>query len=194
VQGSHRHRLRSSEAPGAAVDKESAAARDRGSGRVSACPPSWSRRDDSVFGARGHIEQSFAERGQVSVPAAARCGRRRARSRRPADFTYVATWSGTVYVAFVLDTHSRRILGWRAAPSMRTELMQRLLCNDFLARDEVLGGDQVAVGGRVRGGDVAWGRHATTCPRWPSAVSHPVAIARSSCEGDVPRDDCCGGG
>ena len=42
---------------------------------------------------------------------------------RVADFTYVATWSGTVYVAFVLDAHSRRILGWRAATSMRTELV-----------------------------------------------------------------------
>ncbi len=40
-----------------------------------------------------------------------------------ADFTYVATWSGTVYVAFVLDAHSRRILGWRAARSMKTELV-----------------------------------------------------------------------
>jgi putative transposase len=40
-----------------------------------------------------------------------------------ADFTYVATWSGTVYVAFVIDAHSRRILGWRAATSMRTELV-----------------------------------------------------------------------
>jgi putative transposase len=40
-----------------------------------------------------------------------------------ADFTYVATWSGTVYVAFVIDAHSRRILGWRAATSMRTDLV-----------------------------------------------------------------------
>jgi putative transposase len=40
-----------------------------------------------------------------------------------ADFTYVATWSGTVYVAFVIDAHSRRILGWRAATNMRTELV-----------------------------------------------------------------------
>ena len=40
-----------------------------------------------------------------------------------ADFTYVATWSGTVYVAFVLAAHSRRILGWRTATSMRTELV-----------------------------------------------------------------------
>ncbi|GAA4895232.1 hypothetical protein GCM10023203_56880 [Actinomycetospora straminea] len=40
-----------------------------------------------------------------------------------ADFTYVATWSGMVYVAFVLDAYSRRILGWRAATSMRTSLV-----------------------------------------------------------------------
>ncbi|WP_146605175.1 DDE-type integrase/transposase/recombinase [Jiangella anatolica] len=32
-----------------------------------------------------------------------------------ADFTYVATWSGTVYVAFVFDVFSRMIVGWRAA-------------------------------------------------------------------------------
>jgi putative transposase len=40
-----------------------------------------------------------------------------------ADFTHVATWSGTVYVAFVIDVHARRILGWRAATTMRTELV-----------------------------------------------------------------------
>ena len=40
-----------------------------------------------------------------------------------ADFTYVATWSGTVYVAFVFDVFSRRIVGWRAATKMTTELV-----------------------------------------------------------------------
>jgi putative transposase len=40
-----------------------------------------------------------------------------------ADFTYVSTWAGFVYVAFVLDAFSRRILGWKAATSMRTELV-----------------------------------------------------------------------
>ncbi|MBW0100907.1 IS3 family transposase [Pseudonocardia sp. KRD291] len=40
-----------------------------------------------------------------------------------ADFTYVPTWSGMVYVAFVIDAYSRRILGWRAATTMRTELV-----------------------------------------------------------------------
>ena len=40
-----------------------------------------------------------------------------------ADFTYVATWSGTVYVAFVFDVFSRLIVGWRASTSMTTELV-----------------------------------------------------------------------
>jgi putative transposase len=40
-----------------------------------------------------------------------------------ADFTYVATWSGMVYVAFIFDVFSRRIVGWRAATSMTTDLV-----------------------------------------------------------------------
>lgn len=40
-----------------------------------------------------------------------------------ADFTQVATWSGKAYVAFVVDAYSRRIIGWRAAPSMTTALV-----------------------------------------------------------------------
>lgn len=38
------------------------------------------------------------------------------------DFTYVPTWSGTVFTAFVSDVYSRRIVGWRTALSMPTEL------------------------------------------------------------------------
>ena len=38
------------------------------------------------------------------------------------DFTYVATRSGFVYVAFVIDVFSRMIVGWRAARSMKTDL------------------------------------------------------------------------
>jgi putative transposase len=40
-----------------------------------------------------------------------------------ADFTYVATWRGMVYVAFVIDVFSRRIVGWRAHTTMKTELV-----------------------------------------------------------------------
>ena len=38
------------------------------------------------------------------------------------DFTYVATWSGMAFTAFVSDAFSRRIVGWRTAASMPTEL------------------------------------------------------------------------
>ena len=40
-----------------------------------------------------------------------------------ADFTYVATWAGFVYVAFVIDVFARRIIGWRVARSMQAELV-----------------------------------------------------------------------
>ena len=40
-----------------------------------------------------------------------------------ADFTYCSTWSGVVYVAFVTDVFSRRIVGWKAARSMTKELV-----------------------------------------------------------------------
>ncbi len=40
-----------------------------------------------------------------------------------ADFTFVATWSGFVYVAFVIDVFARRIVGWRVSRSMHTELV-----------------------------------------------------------------------
>jgi putative transposase len=39
-----------------------------------------------------------------------------------ADLTYVATWSGFVYVAFVIDAFSRLVVGWQAARSLRTDL------------------------------------------------------------------------
>jgi putative transposase len=39
-----------------------------------------------------------------------------------ADLTYVATWRGFVYVAFVIDVFSRRIVGWRVSSSLRSDL------------------------------------------------------------------------
>ncbi len=39
-----------------------------------------------------------------------------------ADLTYVSTWSGFCYVAFVVDAFSRRIVGWRVSASLRAEL------------------------------------------------------------------------
>jgi putative transposase len=53
-----------------------------------------------------------------------------------ADFTYVASWSGTVYVAFVLDVFSRRIVGWRAATRMTTELVLDTLEHAIWTREQ----------------------------------------------------------
>ena len=39
------------------------------------------------------------------------------------DFTYVPTWSGTVYVAFVIDTFANKIVGWRASRSQQTQFV-----------------------------------------------------------------------
>ena len=39
-----------------------------------------------------------------------------------ADLTCVATWRGFVYVAFVIDAFARRIVGWRVATTLRTDL------------------------------------------------------------------------
>lgn len=40
-----------------------------------------------------------------------------------ADFTYVPTWTGMVYVAFVVDAFARRVIGWRVATRMTTPLV-----------------------------------------------------------------------
>lgn len=52
-----------------------------------------------------------------------------------ADFTYVATWKGLVYSAFVIDVFSRMIVGWRVATSMRTDLVLDALEQALHQRD-----------------------------------------------------------
>jgi transposase InsO family protein len=50
------------------------------------------------------------------------------------DFTYVATWLGFVYVAFVVDVFSRRIVGWRVSASLRTDFVLDALEQAVCAR------------------------------------------------------------
>jgi putative transposase len=61
-----------------------------------------------------------------------------------ADFTYVATWSGVVYVAFIIDAFSRRIVGWKADTTMRTSLVLDTLEMALWSRDRA--GMAVAAG------------------------------------------------
>ena len=53
-----------------------------------------------------------------------------------ADLTYVATWRGFVFVAFVIDAFSRTIVGWRASSSLRTDLALDALEQALWARPD----------------------------------------------------------
>jgi len=52
------------------------------------------------------------------------------------DFTYVATWRGFTYVAFVIDVFARKIVGWRASASMRADLVLDALEQALYDRDD----------------------------------------------------------
>ena len=51
-----------------------------------------------------------------------------------ADFTYVSTWQGQMFVAFVIDVYARRILGWRVSSHMRTDFVVDALEQALYAR------------------------------------------------------------
>jgi transposase InsO family protein len=50
------------------------------------------------------------------------------------DFTYVSTWQGWLYVAFVIDVFARRIVGWRVSSSMHTDFVLDALEQALYAR------------------------------------------------------------
>jgi transposase InsO family protein len=54
-----------------------------------------------------------------------------------ADLTYVATWSGFVYVAFITDVFSRKIVGWRVSNSLRSDLALDALEQALHARPDL---------------------------------------------------------
>ncbi|WP_343878713.1 IS3 family transposase, partial [Cupriavidus pauculus] len=61
------------------------------------------------------------------------------RAERPnqlwvSDFTYVSTWQGWPYVAFVIDVFARRIVGWRVSSSMTTDFVLDALEQALYAR------------------------------------------------------------
>ena len=70
----------------------------------------------------------FTTKADPSAPRAPDLVKRNFSASRPdelwvADFTYCSTWSGIVYVAFVIDVYSRRLVGWKAARSMTANLV-----------------------------------------------------------------------
>src|SRR5206468_3659407 len=56
------------------------------------------------------------------------------------DFTYVATWQGFVYVAFVIDAYARRIVGWRVSRTARAGFVLNALAESIngLYKTEVI--------------------------------------------------------
>jgi putative transposase len=59
------------------------------------------------------------------------------------DFTYVATWSGFVYVAFVIDTYARRIVGWRVSRTAHAGFVLDALEQALHERRPIQGGGLV---------------------------------------------------
>lgn len=98
---------------------------------VARCTVERLMRDDGLAGAvRGKVKRTT-----IADPTGRRAGDLVRRGFEPLapdllwvmDITYVSTWSGWVYVAFVIDAYARRILGWRAGTSMSTQLVLNAL-------------------------------------------------------------------
>ncbi len=69
------------------------------------------------------------------------------------DFTYVATWQGFVYVAFVIDAYARRIVGWRVNRTAHTDFVLDALEQALAERRPAQGGSLVHHSDRgVQGG------------------------------------------
>lgn len=77
--------------------------------------------------------------GDAKAPCPLDRVNRQFRAERPnqlwvSDFTYVSTWQGWLYVAFVIDVSARRIVGWRVSSSMRTDFVLDALEQALYAR------------------------------------------------------------
>ena len=59
------------------------------------------------------------------------------------DFTYVSTWQGWLYVAFVIDVYARRIVGWRVSNSMHTDFVLDALEQALYARQPERDGELI---------------------------------------------------
>jgi putative transposase len=73
-------------------------------------------------------KKRFTTKADATHPRAPDLVQRNFTAERPdqlwvADFTYCSTWSGIVYVAFIIDVYSRRLVGWKASRSMTAALV-----------------------------------------------------------------------
>jgi len=96
--------------------------------RVARCTVERLMRDLGLRGAVRGRAWTRTTQAAAGAPPPADLVERRFAATRPnqlwvADFTYVATWRGFVYVAFVIDVFARRIVGWRVSASLRTDFV-----------------------------------------------------------------------
>jgi transposase InsO family protein len=108
--------------------------------RVARCTVERLMRDLGLSGAvRGRKFKTTIADDTAARPADLVC--REFSASRPnqlwvSDLTYVTTWQGFVYVAFVIDVFSRMIVGWRASRSLRTDLALDALEQALWARPD----------------------------------------------------------
>lgn len=106
---------------------------------VARCTVERLMRSDGLYGAvRGKKKRTTVPDGQAE--RAPDLVQRNFKASVPnrlwvSDFTYVATWSGVVYVAFTIDAFSRRIVGWKADTNMKTSLVLDTLEMALWTRD-----------------------------------------------------------
>jgi putative transposase len=117
---------------------------NRESVRVARCTVERLMRDLGLHGAvRGRSFRVTTTSGDATPPRD--LVDRNFKASRPnqlwvSDLTYVATWRGFVYVAFVIDAFARRIVGWRASSSLRSDLALDALEQAIHERDESVDG------------------------------------------------------
>ena len=105
-------------------------------------------RDLGLVGVTRGRAWTTTTRGDDAIARPADLVERRFVATRPnqlwvSDFTYVATWQGFVYVAFVIDVFARRLVGWRVSSSLRTDFVLDALEQAIYARCDDTVGDLV---------------------------------------------------
>ena len=107
------------------------------------------------------------------------------------DFTYVRTWAGFVYVAFILDVYAQRIIAWHASSSKATDLVMTPLRMALRQRDHE--GRAVDASALIHHSDAG---SQTRLNRWKqhllvesTVAARPVPLLESSNQG--PCVACC---
>jgi putative transposase len=117
--------------------------------RVARCRVRRLMREMGLTGAvRGRAWVTTTQASPVATERPADLVDRQFTATRPnqlwvADLTYVATWRGFVYVAFVIDIFARRIVGWRVSSSLATDFVLDALDQAIYDRCSATTGDLV---------------------------------------------------